>query len=115
MTDLVSSYNDQLSVAKVTVSTATTVTPVAAATGQQVQVYKVVLTSTAAQTVDFQDNTTSFVAPFSLAAGVPFILPFDGQPWFTTTAGNALKVVTSAATQTTMLIYYLQKNGPSNQ
>ena len=94
--------------AKVDPSTATDTEVVAAATGASFRVLSVVVTSTAAQTVVFKSATTAVTAVFSLAAGVPLVLPYNPHGWFETVGGAALNVTTTAATPTAVQIQYIK-------
>lgn len=89
-------------------STATTTEIVAVDAGARYRALSVVVTATAAQTVIFKSNTTGISATFSLAAGVPLVLPFNSHGWFETAFGEALQVTTSAATPTAIHVQYIK-------
>jgi hypothetical protein len=84
--------------------------PIAAVTGSIIRVYRLFLTvTTAAGTVQFTDGTTVFASPLTFAAGVPLVLPMDGQPWFVCGKGNPFTITLSAAGQVSGAVYFTQQ------
>lgn len=69
---------------------------VAGSPGVIIRCYRMILVATAAITVQFQDGSNNLSGVMSLPLGAQFILPFDGTAWYTTSAGNAFNINTTA-------------------
>lgn len=84
-----------------------TTTLVAAIAGRLFAVTRVVLTLSAAGTVQFSDGTDALTGPFDVAANGGFVLPADNvNPWFATAAlGRALQIVTTGGAARGVLDY----------
>lgn len=83
-------------------------TLVAATAGQTIRVHKLFLIASGTVNIKFRDGTagTDFHPAIPLYAGGGVTLDFDGDPWFVTTAGNALALNLSAAVQVSGVLYY---------
>jgi len=81
---------------------------VAALAANRNRVYKLVVVSAAAQTVQFQDGATNLTGPIPLTTGVPLVLPMDGQPWLTSSIGNALNITQSSAVNLSGGVWFSQ-------
>lgn len=89
--------------------TASGTTPLIAGTVDQIgRLYRVVLVATSAVNLTFEDDTTPLTGPIYLGAGGSFVLDFDGEPWFTTTAGNALNLSADANAQVSGRAYWIK-------
>ncbi len=83
---------------------------VAAVAGQIVQVYRIFFVVGGTTNLTFKDGAST-----SLSGAMPFIangamvLDNSGDPWFTTTAGNAFILNSSSGVQISGTVYYLQK------
>ena len=84
--------------------------PVAAVAGQIIRLYKIWFVVTAATSITFKDGAggTALSGPAALGANAGFVLDLDGQPWYVTSAGNALAINSSGATQVSGTMYYTQ-------
>lgn len=83
---------------------------VAAVAGQSVRVYRLILFAITASNITMKDGAgTSLTGAMTIGAGGSIQLPFDGEPWFTTTAGNSFIVNSSAAVQVSGRAYFVQQ------
>lgn len=98
----------RLTSATISISTATSTSVVAAASGQTVRVYSIILNVAGTQGVTIKDGATALTGDIALSTGGGFILDPQPDPWFITTAGNALVITTDSAVQTSGTIYYIQ-------
>jgi hypothetical protein len=89
-------------------STATTTTIAAAVTNKKYRVLSVAVVSTIANSVNFGSNASAISAVFPLGANGGIVLPFNEHGWFETNAGEALNVVTSAASATGVQVQYIE-------
>ena len=84
-------------------------TIVAAVTAQTIRVHKLFLAASGAVSIKFKDGaSTDFMPAFPLQAYGGMVLDSDQDPWFVTTAGNALIINLSAAVQVSGILYYSQ-------
>jgi hypothetical protein len=85
--------------AKISVSTATTTTLVAAQSGKKIRVVSMYLVTASAQTITLQSHTTTSNSDGGLAyaANGGIALAFNPAGWFDTTSGEALDLVTGAS------------------
>jgi len=75
--------------------------------GKIIRVYKLFIVVTGASNITFKDGgSTSLSGAMALAANGAITLDMDGNPWFTTSAGNAFNINSSAATQVSGTVYY---------
>ena len=83
-------------------------TLVALTSGQTIRAHKFFLIASGTVNIKFRDGTggTDFHPAIPLYAGGGVALDFDGDPWFVTTAGNALVLNLSAAVQVSGVLYY---------
>lgn len=94
----------------VNIGTASAVPIVAAVAGQRVRLYKLCISAAAAQTVQFQDGATNLTGAITLSTGQPMVLPMDGNPWFSSSVGNALNVTLSSAVNVSGAVWFTQNN-----
>lgn len=80
-------------------TTAGDLTIIPAAAGKVIRVYRVFLMSSVAGSITPKDGATAFCGPLPFSANGGLIMDFDGEPWFTCTAGNAFVINMSAAGQ----------------
>ena len=84
--------------------------PIAAVTGQIIRVYRLFLTTAAAGTLQFTDGTTNFTGVMTTAAGVPLVLPMDGNAYFTCGKSNPFTItIAGGAGQTSGTVYFTQQ------
>ena len=96
------------------VGTASATTVVAALAGARTRIYKAIVTASGANQVTVNDGTTAITGPINLSAGVPLVIPFDGQPWLTTSIGNALTITPTTAASGVTGIIWLTQNANAN-
>lgn len=84
--------------AKVSVTSGTS-TIVAAVTGKKIKVYSYALVCTGASTAKWQSNTTDLSGAMSFAANGGISCGPGTGPYFSTAAGEALKLVTTNAVE----------------
>lgn len=102
-----------LKVAAINVSSTGANALVAGVTGMRTQVFRVWLNAGAANTITFQDGTTSLSGPIALAANSPPVdLQNSGDPWFVTSTSNAFNLSLGAASQVSGMLYYTQTPSP---
>ena len=88
-------------------STATTTQIAAAVAGQRYRVLSFICSSVAAQTFQFTSNATPIAATLHIGAGPVIVAPFTEHGWFETAIGEALQVVTTAATPSGIQVQYI--------
>jgi hypothetical protein len=76
--------------------------------GQIIRVYRILLYTTTAVTVQFFDGATALTGVMSLPATGQFILPMDGNPWFIMSAGNSFNCTLGGAVVTAGKVDYTQ-------
>lgn len=74
--------------------------------GQIIRVYKLFLVISGTTNITFQDGSTALSGPMAFIANGAIALGMDGQPWFTTSSGNAFNVNSSGAVQVSGTVYY---------
>ena len=88
-------------------STSATVVGVASISGQIIRVYKLFLVVGGVTNLTFQDGTTALSGALPFVANSSIALNMDGNPWFTTTAGNAFNIGNSGSgVQVSGTVYY---------
>lgn len=75
---------------------------------QTVRVYKIFFVVSDATDIVFKDGSTALTGAISMAAKGSFILDFDAEPWFATSAGSAFVINQSGTAQVSGRIYYLK-------
>ena len=90
----------------VSFATTTATGQIASVTGSYIRVYKLFLTVATTMTLTFEDGTTALSGAIDVTAGTPFVLPMDGNPWFTTSAGNPFTIVSGTSGQVSGVLYY---------
>ncbi len=98
-----------LSSAKIDLNAAGQTALIAGVNGQVIRVYRLVFSVSVDTTVKLQDGNTDLTGFLTLKSGSGLTLDFDGEPWFTGTAGNALNINQSAGAQISGRIYYKQQ------
>lgn len=91
--------------------TATTLTPIAAVTGQIIRVYGGILNTTIASTVTLQDSVGAFTGGMAFPATGFLPLVNTGTPWFISAPGASFQIVNSAGVITGVLYYTQNKFG----
>lgn len=79
----------------------------------KVRVFRIAFVVTAATTVTLQDGTTNLSGPIPLGANGAVTLDNSGDPWFTTSLGNAFNLSSAVATQISGMLYYTQQPQPA--
>lgn len=93
--------------AALSISTAGDNTVVGGTALQTIRVHKLFLVCAASVNVTFKDGaSTSLSGAMSFNAGSGLLLPFDTEPWFVTTAGNAFIINLGSAKQVSGVVYY---------
>lgn len=82
-----------------------TVIPAVAA--QTHKVHALVLTAASTVTITFKNGAGAFTGAFTLAAGVPFVLEYMEDPWFTCGTNTDFVINTSGAVQVTGTLKYV--------
>jgi len=84
-------------------------TLVAAVAGERVFVFRMFFLAVGAVDVEIRDGTTTeMTGPMALNQTVGIWMDYSDEPWFITTAGNALVMNLSAAVQVSGRVYYKQ-------
>lgn len=84
-------------------------TLVAAVASERVFVYRMFFLAVGAVDVEIRDGTTTeMTGPMALNQTVGIWMDYSDEPWFITTAGNALVMNLSAAVQVSGRVYYKQ-------
>ena len=109
--DFQSGFSSLFASAPVTISGNGTAVLVPGSPSQSVRVYRLLLIASVACTITLQDGSAPAVAltgPLSLGASTPLILPFDTQPWFATSLGNAFTALIAGLTAGTIggVVFY---------
>ena len=85
------------------------VTLLASGSGISYRIHAVQLTASVAGTIEFKNGSTSLTNAMTIAVGIPYVLPFDSEPWWLVTAGNAFTLtVTGASNQISGSFIYTQ-------
>lgn len=93
-----------------TINTTTTGdnTIVAGISSQTVRVFRMFFVVSAATTITFKDGSTGMTGAMTFNAGGAFILDFQGDPWFVTTASNGFVINQSGTAQISGRVYWTQ-------
>ena len=70
--------------------------------------FRTSLSISVAGSVTFMDGTATAFGPIILATGTPYVLPYEGVPWFTGGTGNPLTLVVSGVASVNGNIVYSQ-------
>lgn len=81
-------------------------TVVAAVASKRIKVHRFFFTVDAATTVKFKDGATDLTGFMSFTASGANFSDASGDPWFTTTAGNAFIINQSGTAQVSGRLYY---------
>lgn len=92
-----------LSSAIISTSSSGDTTVIAAQTGRAIKVHRVVLSLATETTVQFKDGSTAMSGPITC---LEMVLDYSDDPYFRTTAGNALVLSLGAAVQCGGTIWY---------
>lgn len=79
---------------------------IAGSTGVILRIYRMVINNVTAVTVQFQDGATNLSGAISLPAAGLLVLPMDGNPWFTTSPGNAFNIALGSGVQISGMVYF---------
>jgi hypothetical protein len=83
--------------------------PIATAVaGKIVRVYRVLLVGAANAAYAFKDNQTALSGVMTPATGTVFLLAYDGEPWFVSSAGNTINL-NLTANQTSGVVWFTQQ------
>lgn len=85
------------------ITTATTTELVAASTGNQLRVWRIIITSATAQDLTIKSASTT-LGVFQNVTSV--CLAYNHFPWFTTTASEALNLTTAGAVDCNVVLDY---------
>lgn len=75
---------------------------------QTIRVFRVVFVASAAVNWKFRNGTSDFWPFLPAVANTAVLFDFDGEPWYVTSAGNALQLNLSAAVQVSGAFYYMK-------
>jgi hypothetical protein len=93
--------------APINVSAAGDTQLLAGTTGQTIRLWKVFLTAEGGDVaIKFRDGTTDLHPAITIKKNGSFVLDLDAEPWFVTSAGNALQLNLSVAAQVSGRWYY---------
>lgn len=81
---------------------------VAGVVSKTIRMYRVFFVVDAATTLTWKDGATAKSGAMSMAANGAFVLDYDGEPWYVTTAGNALVLSQTGTAQISGTVYYKQ-------
>jgi hypothetical protein len=100
---------DGADIVSASINIAATGALVAAVAGQRIRVYKLFLANTTGTTtLQFADGANNLTGVITLATATPLVLPFDGNPWFLTSLGNAFNLTLGASTQVSGILWFTQ-------
>ena len=78
-----------------------------AATDKQILLFRLLIVFESAVTIEFRDGATNaLTGSMTFGAGGSISLDEEDEPWFTTTAGNALVLNLDSAVQVSGRAYY---------
>ena len=83
-------------------------TIVSATSGQTTRVYRIFFTVADDVDVVIKDGTTALTGAITMFAGGSFVLDFQKEPWFTTSANSAFVINLSGAIQASGRIYFIK-------
>ena len=72
------------------------------------RIWKMFLVFGGITNITMQNGNTALSGPMPFAANGTFVLDLDKKPWFTTSAGSAFNINSSAAEQVSGTVYYTQ-------
>lgn len=98
---------EELSSFKIDAAAAADVAIAAAVADQKTRLYQIVLVAAADVTITVKSASTALTGAMTLTKGVPFILPFNGEPWFATAVNEALNITLGGAVQVSGRAYFL--------
>lgn len=82
-------------------------TVVAAVANQEIFVFQAALTSAGTTTLTVKSGST-VLGVFQMIAGQTLVLPFTGEPWFTTVAGDLLSFTAGGSVAISGVVSYKQ-------
>ncbi len=74
--------------------------------GEIIRVYRIMLVLGGTTNITFQDGSTALSGPMPMLANGSFFLPMDGTPHYTTSAGNAFNINSSAAVEVAGTVWF---------
>lgn len=77
---------------------------------QTIRVYKIFLVVGGVTNLTFKDGATGLTGAIPMLANGAFVLDFDTEPWFVTTAGNSFIINSSSGVQISGRCYYTQSD-----
>ncbi len=87
-------------------ATGTAIAAPAGIAGEIIRVYKLFLTVGGTSNITFEDGSTPLCGALPMVANGSISFPMDGQPWFTTSVGNAFTIANSGSAQVSGVVYY---------
>lgn len=88
--------------------TGSTIQICAGSSGLRVKLYRLLIMVGAATNLTFQDGSTPLSGPLPFLADGLLTLDLSGDPWYTSSAGNALNIANSADVQVSGTAWYVQ-------
>ena len=102
-----SGNSSPLSSAPINISSSGNNVVVAGQTGKIVRVYRLAMVAMSSVTATIEDGgSTALTGPMALAANQELYFPFDTQPVFITSPGNAFEIKLSSGVSVGGVIYY---------
>lgn len=83
-------------------------TIVAGVAGQTVRVFRMFFVTNTATNVTPKDGSVGLTGAISMGTRGSFVLDLDGEPWFTTSTGNAFVINSSSAVQVSGRLFFTQ-------
>lgn len=81
---------------------------VAGVTAKVIKAYRLYIVVGGATNITIKDGSTALTGAMPFASNGSLVLDFSGIPWYTTSAGNALVINSSAAVQVSGRVEYTQ-------
>lgn len=81
---------------------------VAGVTGQIIKVWKILFIVSGATAITYEDGSNPLSGALGFSSNEGMVLDFDTQPWYVTSAGNALNLNSSNAVQVSGTVWYTQ-------
>lgn len=81
---------------------------VPAVAGQIIRVYRLLLVIGGTTNITFKDGTTALTGALPFVVNNQLLLPFDGEPWFTTSQSGQFTINGSQAVQVSGIVYFTQ-------
>jgi hypothetical protein len=89
-------------------STSASSTLLAGVGGQTIRVHRILFTSSAATTAQFESSTSAISGEMNFAANGALVLDNDGEPWYVTSTADPLRLHITTASQISGNLWYTQ-------